>query len=501
MLHLNDDHNDELFRRAAESYPLKTDSSDWDAIRSKMDTTPDNEAVPVAVAKRKQYRFLWLLLLLIPLLLFESRYAFIRQYLGHDNNENKIKVIPVVNSKEKSDGDEYQTALSAQQEAAVKSTDQTQLSATGQEKTSNSTIKNNLNNGVSGGDIDPIKQETVSNQNTVSAADGSGNNKANKKQPSSFTGTRKKMTLQPALPASDETNISPASRKKITSKTRARKKLHIESPQATEEDSPIATLLPEKLLPVTEPVIPEYPTPGKNDDADVKNEKPVAVTVTSASGAANKTNDNKIVQKGEKKDKASRKKFYAGLVAGPDLSTIKWQTVKKAGLNYGILLGYQINDRFSVEASLLKDKKLYSTAGKYFNIKNYSLPPNAYIGEVTGECKMLELPLNITYRFGQKTMSAWFVSAGSSSYFMKSENYTYDIIYAGINYPYASAFKNKSTSLFAMVNFSVGYTYKCGKQGSLRMEPFVKLPTKKIGTGNLPIQSGGIFIGYTRNLF
>jgi hypothetical protein len=52
-----------------------------------------------------------------------------------------------------------------------------------------------------------------------------------------------------------------------------------------------------------------------------------------------------------------------------------------------------------------------------------------------------------------------------------------------------------------VINISAGYTYKLGKIGDLRFEPYIKLPVSKIGTGNLPIQSGGIFIGFTKDIF
>jgi len=40
MLHVNDDTNDELFRKAADDYFLKADTPDWESLLNKMATAP-----------------------------------------------------------------------------------------------------------------------------------------------------------------------------------------------------------------------------------------------------------------------------------------------------------------------------------------------------------------------------------------------------------------------------------------------------------------------------
>jgi hypothetical protein len=189
------------------------------------------------------------------------------------------------------------------------------------------------------------------------------------------------------------------------------------------------------------------------------------------------------------------------LIAGPDISAIKLQSVYKVGLNAGLIVGYKLNNRWSIESGLLRDKKFYSSEGQYFSTKKIRLPNYAKIDYVKGECNMWELPLNITYNFARKSNSSWFAAAGFSSYFMKKEAYVFDMSYNGTQYPRAFDYKNPSTQFLAVINISAGYTHKLGKIADLRIEPYLKLPVNKIGTGDLPIQSGGILIGLTRGLF
>ena len=114
---------------------------------------------------------------------------------------------------------------------------------------------------------------------------------------------------------------------------------------------------------------------------------------------------------------------------------------------------------------------------------------------------MYEIPLNVRYTFSEKKKSTWFASAGISSYLMNKEKYDYTVMYFGTTYPYSKDYKSHDNQFAAVINISAGYTYKIGKIGDLRIEPYLKLPVHKVGTGELPIQSGGIMIGFFRNLF
>ncbi|MEP6616252.1 MAG: hypothetical protein ABJA57_06710, partial [Ginsengibacter sp.] len=63
MQHVNDD-MDELFRRAAENYPLNTNGADWDKVRDKILAAENN--TPAVSPKRSSKRSLLFLLLLLP---------------------------------------------------------------------------------------------------------------------------------------------------------------------------------------------------------------------------------------------------------------------------------------------------------------------------------------------------------------------------------------------------------------------------------------------------
>src|SRR5206468_8677376 len=112
-----------------------------------------------------------------------------------------------------------------------------------------------------------------------------------------------------------------------------------------------------------------------------------------------------------------------------------------------------------------------------------------------------EIPLTVKYNFGTKP-NGWFSTAGVSSYLMKLEDYEYNYT-VGSSQPYGSykTFKNSTNNWLSILHFSVGYSKQIGKIGTLRAEPYFKIPLKGLGVGQLPISSAGINIGFTRNIF
>src|SRR5215217_6482334 len=85
MQHINDD-MDELFRRAADDYPLKTDNANWDVVAKKLLVEQ-----PVSnKSSKNNYKYLLLLLLLIPLGLL---YNYVSNKSGGSDNSSSAKNI------------------------------------------------------------------------------------------------------------------------------------------------------------------------------------------------------------------------------------------------------------------------------------------------------------------------------------------------------------------------------------------------------------------------
>jgi hypothetical protein len=198
-----------------------------------------------------------------------------------------------------------------------------------------------------------------------------------------------------------------------------------------------------------------------------------------------------------------RKKFYAGIMGGINLTTIKMQEVKEVGTDIGFIVGYQFMKRWSIEAGVLSSSKYYYSDGKYLDNPKIYLPPNAKINTIEGDCRMIEIPILIKYDFGFKKAHNWFASAGVSSFLMKKEDYAYEYYYlnTGSTYLYEHSYKNESENWAAVMQLSAGYSRALPWSLQLRMEPFIQIPLKGAGYGKLPLTSAGFRIGVTRTLF
>ena len=193
------------------------------------------------------------------------------------------------------------------------------------------------------------------------------------------------------------------------------------------------------------------------------------------------------------------KGWYAGIISGIDLSSIHFKSMK-TGASKGLIMGYAFNNKWSIESGLLWDNKRFHDDGSYFSPAGYTPTSGIRIVAVNGSSRLYELPLNVRYVIIPQNHSL-FATAGVSSYFMKREKYDYE--YTQNNQPGGHnylTYNNASKNWFSVLNISIGYAHKLGAIGSIRVEPYLKLPFKNLGVGNMPIMSTGLNVGFTRTL-
>lgn len=510
MLFVNDDtNNDELFRRAAENYPLKTDNPDWDAVLAKMNTanTGMEEPAPADKKRKKNHRYLLLLLLLIPLAIFETKTSYFRDMAGKHDSQGKpgnisssnpgtastdnsnTATIPAGDNKLTGDQNILLTATTTSTSGAVDQKENLQEKPD-QPVSTTDPAKNTARNVVAGN-----KQET--------SLTSSNKRRYGSKQKSA-------MKISAAETGNEEVVVVqyPDTKNKLKNKNLNSKSVTVESTSdntTTTQQSPEQKKIAAKQkITIAGADAETSSAVADKDDKDAGKDKTVkeeqVTTAADKKQTDKKESTDKPLAKEDKK-KQKQKHFYVGAIAGPDFSAVKLQSLKRTGMGYGLLAGYRITRKLSVETGILQDKKYYSTAGRYFDPKGMNLPAYYSLEYVDGTCKMLEVPLNITYTFRQGSRSGWFGSVGASSYFMQNESYRCDVVYNNYRYSRDWDYNTKSTNIFSVINISGGYTYKLGRIGTIRLEPYVKIPVRKIGTGKLPIQSGGIYLGFIKDIF
>jgi hypothetical protein len=432
MQSVNDD-MDELFRSAAENYPLDTNSADWNKVLSALQG--QTQAKTISEKKEnKNGRLLWLLLLLPLGLICNQLYS-----PGIANNKNEI------------------SKASAGNESLTPATKNVQ------------------------------QQNTISNTNAIdktktvdpTAIGSKGLNDKNKTEKSveSFAQLHKASfsSKTPNLKTSEKVYVH----NDVVSTGKERTQDFNNKDVAGEEMS------------FNRPYVSQIAFSKLSGDL------PPTIVSRSLTPLVNLSEQNLKqpiqVQR--------RKKFYFGIMGGVDATTIKFQKIDSAGAIYGALLGYQLNKKWSIETGIYLEKKYYYTEGKYFNTTKAQLPSSYRIEDVTGNCKMFEVPVSIRYNFSQLKNSTWFATAGISSYFMMKQGYGYNYYYGSTGtmlYHKYYGYDASSNEFFSNISLSVGYTHRLGNFADLRIEPYLKAPTSGMGIGSLRLFSTGLQLGLTR---
>ena len=255
--------------------------------------------------------------------------------------------------------------------------------------------------------------------------------------------------------------------------------------------------LPMKLI-VIDPVV------GNQHSSEEGNEKMVAekqddtsVEQTDSSGqdtqeeTPESQKDEELVAKPVKAKK--KNSFFISASIGPDVSTVGSHGLGKMKLLAGAGIGFTFKERITLRTGFYAGRKLYTAGpGDY---KPASPVPNPdYLYRIDADCKVYEIPVNISYNFASMKNAKLFAGAGVSSYIMKSESYDYVYKYPGSDdeHTYNWSVKDKNKHMFSVLTFSAGYERLLGKRFSLMAEPYFKLPLAGVGYGKVKMNSAGV---------
>jgi hypothetical protein len=498
MSHVNGDDIDDIFRRASERYPLRTDSADWNKLAADLERDPSLilPAVNADEGGRRKKRFFWLFLLL-PLGGL-GYYAVKVTAHGNVRQPAIVQSVPAAHAPTEAPAPSSSTAIN-QNHDNPSSGGTTTSSGRETAKSDGSALSGGKTAKSDGAAAHPDGSTpsggTTANRGTTASAVGNPTSPASDPfQPSAHTPQRPNTHLGSAKFSARETPGQNSSLRQPG--------LH--SPKATPASGD-----PDGLqVSAGESSTSSNSGSSSSANPDPRSYHPFGLQRARTTGGIDLTVNVQSRHTAAatpapiKLPKPARQaSFYVGLLGAPDLSTVKMQSVKSVGTTFGLLLGYNINPKWAIESGLYLDRKKYYTEGEYFSRKNINVGPNVNISNVDGTCNMWEIPLNIRYNFGQGEKMKWFATAGLSTYLMTKEHYSYVFQNATGSWPYSKQYNTHSNYLFSVFDLSIGYEQKIGKIGNLRLEPYLRVPLSGIGTGSLPIMSAGLNIGITRRIW
>jgi hypothetical protein len=201
------------------------------------------------------------------------------------------------------------------------------------------------------------------------------------------------------------------------------------------------------------------------------------------------------------KNKKSSSIFFS-LSAGPDVSAAELSETGKVKLLAGAGVGYTFKEKFTLRTGFYTGRKVYSASAD-----DYYPPPQFWtyypnLESVDADCKVYEIPVNLSYHFGSSTKHNWFAGTGISTYLMKTEAYTYH--YKDLSGQYASrkwTIRDENNHYFSVLTLSGGYQRHINKTFSIMAEPYVKIPLTGVGYGKVKLNSAGILLSATLKPF
>ncbi len=201
-----------------------------------------------------------------------------------------------------------------------------------------------------------------------------------------------------------------------------------------------------------------------------------------------------LIQPGKNKSLRIKRNLQFGLSFAPDFSSVNSLAGDKPGSSFGLTVDYQFANRWYLSTGLLLDRKNYAARQQDYHVSSdwYRMNNLHNVDFVKGSFNMLEIPLNLRYDFSVTGSTLFFASAGFSSYLLTKENCNYYYNWYGREDAKSFSYPNRNNYLFSSINLSLGVETGLSNSLSMLIAPYVKIPSRNIGFGQVQMNSVGI---------
>jgi hypothetical protein len=187
-------------------------------------------------------------------------------------------------------------------------------------------------------------------------------------------------------------------------------------------------------------------------------------------------------------------RISATLLMSPDMSTVgSLSNFSSPGYKTGITVQYRFNQRLSVSTGLIRSEVRYSARGRDYDPPVY-WPSNSAPEHMSAVCLLVDIPVTLRYDVLLFSGSRFFATAGLSSYIMLNEAYNFR--YDGYASGQLESWNGKTGTRHWLSNagFSVGYELDVHPNWSILAEPFIAVPLREVGWGNVRLYSVGSYL-------
>jgi hypothetical protein len=251
----------------------------------------------------------------------------------------------------------------------------------------------------------------------------------------------------------------------------------------------------------------------KNEIYVAESQHPVAATTTTAPDKP-KNNEPIAVNDIAKADSGSissppnkvnilrtkprfRPQFALSVLAAPDINGVGGFQQGKVGTNEGLLFSVGISKKITISTGAIYSVKPYLTGfGNYHTPDQFNVTPI----NVTADCRMLDIPLNISYQVYNRQQNQISIGTGLSSYIMLHESYKFNYADPYTAGPASYTVPGVNKYFFGVLNLNATYLHQINSKFGVSLQPYLKLPLSNIGYSQVRLQTTGVALGVTWNI-
>jgi hypothetical protein len=187
------------------------------------------------------------------------------------------------------------------------------------------------------------------------------------------------------------------------------------------------------------------------------------------------------------------RKLALSVLAAPDYNGVNNLNNASVGSDFGLIVTFKVSKNWSLSTGGVYAKKLYETG-----FSNYSPTKNIwdeyYPKTVNADCRVLDIPLNISYTFLTRKNTTISVGSGISSYIMLREDYRFSYVEQDPETAVAYHVVNENQHWLSVLNFQATFEQRLNSRVSIGLQPYMKIPLSNIGFAGVKLQSLGMAV-------
>lgn len=186
------------------------------------------------------------------------------------------------------------------------------------------------------------------------------------------------------------------------------------------------------------------------------------------------------------------KRWLIELAGGPELSVLMTESAPRVGSRFGIKVGYFLTDKWSIHAGVLYSQKLFNGAGTEY--ENSDVFTDALPDKMEGKSSFLELPIVARYHLKGKRRWRQYVEVGLTNFNHRSEWYGFEYRPEdeSVNLMKEIPMQEVNKMALGAARLAYGLQTTIDSQLELSIIPYLQVPLRGVGSGNVSIYNTGL---------